>query len=408
MRKKSYLITLLCTFFFVQNLKAQCAGGRYMDEIFPSFTMDSVTYSTPYSLKMDIYQPTGDTLAARPLIIVAHGGSFIGGTREDDVACDSICWRFAKRGYVTASIDYRLANPLSMFSTDSTQAITEVMQSVSDGKAAIRYFVQDAATTNTYRIDTNNIFIGGNSAGSVLYMQVGYLDSIGECDAVVQSIMAANGGFEGNSGNAGYTTKSKAIINLAGGLNEVSFAGPGDKPSVNCQGSDDIIVPYTCGYPNFNTPAAPVNVLVTLCGLGSLEPQYDAVGIYHMSHVFPGDGHVPWDSDPVKYNTVDSLVNIFLYNMVCTNVASVNTVNINTKVSLFPNPASDLLNMNASADVGEIMLYDETGRMVFHADGINKSSYEINISRFPKGLYFVKMYFSDPDNTPQVQRVVIE
>jgi hypothetical protein len=357
---------------------------------------------------MDIYQPEGDTLTARPLIIVAHGGSFIGGNREDDVACDSICWRFVKRGYVAASIDYRLSNIGVMLSPDSTQPINAVIQAVSDGKAAIRYFMKDAANTNTYRIDTNNIFIGGNSAGAVLYMHVGYLDSLGECPSYIQTAMAANGGFDGNSGNPGYTTKSKAIINLAGGLNETSFVSAGDKPSVNCQGDQDMVVPYTCNYPNFGTASFPINVLVNLCGLGSLEPVYDSNGIYHMSHVFPGEGHVPWDGNAAEYNTVDSIVRLFLFNMVCTNVLNVNSIAVNTEISLYPNPASEVLNISSPEKISNLSVYDETGRVVARINGLDRTDYQINTAHFAKGLYFVKVFFNNAGHTPVVKRVVVD
>ena len=402
--RKIYIIVLGIFMAVALKTNAQCLAGRYSTEIFSGVSLDSVVYSTPYSLKMDIYQPTGDTLSARPLILLAHGGSFIGGTRENDATIDSLCLRFAKRGYVTASIDYRLTDIVSLL-TDSTLAIDEVIKAISDGKAAFRYFVKDAATSNIYKIDTNNIFIGGNSAGAVLYMHVGYLDSIGECPSYIVTAMNANGGFEGNSGNAGYNTKSKAIIDLAGGLNKVSFVGPGDKPSVNAQGDADAVVPYTCGHPNLGLPAS---VPVTLCGLGSLEPVYDSNHIYHMSHVFPGDGHVPWGSDPLKFNTVDSLVTVFLYSLVCKNIASVNEVNTNTELNLFPNPAGEMVYLKSSQTLSDIIIYDATGRSILQVNNINRGNFEINTSRLSKGVYFIRIKFSNENNSPVVKRIVVE
>lgn len=189
--KKLYL--LLAGSVIMNTAHAQCPAGRHVsDTYFPSITMDSVTYSSAYSLKMDIYQPVGDTMSARPIIILAHGGSFIGGDRASDGTVDSLCARFAHRGYVTASIDYRLSDALSMISSDSTMAIDEVIKAISYGKAAVRYFRQDRATTNTYKIDTNKIYVGGNSAGAVLYMHVGYLTDISECPSYIATAMAAS------------------------------------------------------------------------------------------------------------------------------------------------------------------------------------------------------------------------
>ncbi len=371
-----------------------------MNMIFPSYSIDSVTYSTPYGLKMDIYQPVGDTLSARPLILLAHGGSFVGGDRHLDTTVLYLCQKFAKRGYVTASIDYRLTNIFGL--STATGATDEVTKAISDGKAAIRYFVKDRATTNTYKIDTNNIFIGGNSAGAVLFMHIGYLDSIGECSASIQTAMTANGGFEGNSGNAGYTTKSKAIINLAGALNATSMAGPGDKPSVNCQGDLDAVVPYNCGNPI--SGLVPVN----LCGLGALEPVYTANGIHHMSHVFVGDNHVPWDADTAKFNTVDSLVKIFLYNLVCVNNTGIDEQAVINYVKLYPNPASTYINVEASQTISTVTICDATGRIVREVANVDHENYELNTAYLASGVYFVRVRFSDENYTPLVKRIVIE
>jgi para-nitrobenzyl esterase len=400
--KKLYLLLAAIVTLYSLDGRAQCPSGRYLTEIFPAYTKDSVLYSSVYNQYMDVYQPAGDTMAHRPVIILAHGGSFItgNGDRTNDPTIDSLCQRFAKRGYVTVSIDYRTTDALNML--DSALAIDEVAKAMSDGKAAIRFFVKDAATANTYKIDTNNIFVGGNSAGAVLYMHVAYIDSFGELPSYIAAAVTANGGFEGNSGNPGYTTRSKAVINLAGALNEVSFVGHGDKPSANAQGTADNIVPYNCGRPLAG--ATPV----TLCGLGQLEPAYVANGIYHMSHIFPGDGHVPWSTDNVKLYTVDSMVTIFLYNLVCTNIVQVNNINVSTEVSLFPNPVSDVLNIRCGADMREISLCDQTGRVVFTAPAINRDNYEINTSHLPAGVYFARIRFSNGNNAPVVRKIVVE
>ena len=140
MKQKLYLILSCILLSQAVSVHAQtCADGRYYKEIF-GYTMDSVIYSDTFGLKVDIYQPTGDTFSARPLILLAHEGTFVSGNRESDMTVDSLCVRFAKRGYVTASIDYRLGNIGSMIGPDSGYAINEVIQAVSDGKAAIRFF----------------------------------------------------------------------------------------------------------------------------------------------------------------------------------------------------------------------------------------------------------------------------
>ncbi len=402
MTNKLYAFLIFCSsIIYGESINAQCPAGRYLySGLFSTVTMDSVTYSTANgtTLKMDIYQPVGDTLSARPCIILAHEGSFVSGNRENDATIVSLCANFAKRGYVTASIDYRLGSFINMLNADSATDI--VVKAISDGKAAIRFMVQDAATSNLYKIDTNNIFIGGNSAGAVLNMNLGYLDSISECSPMVLAALNANGGFEGNSGNAGYTTKFKAIINLAGAVNDTNYISVGDKPSVNAQGSLDNVVPYECGSPFGFVP-------VTLCGLGRLEPAYVRNSIYHISHVFDADGHVPWDTSVTKFNLVDSMVTVFLYNLICTNIAAVNEVSLNTDLSLFPNPAKDELNITSSQTISEAIVYDETGREIYKLNNINHTNCRIATKQWLHGIYFIKIKFTNANNTPLVKKIIV-
>src|SRR5437868_4129666 len=114
MKKIYVLFAVILAIGFTAQGQAPCSG-RYASDAFTTYTTTSgitygqnVTYSgSTKILKLDLYQPTGDTASARPLIIWAHGGSFIGGTSTDaDVV--ALSQRFAKKGYVCASINYRV------------------------------------------------------------------------------------------------------------------------------------------------------------------------------------------------------------------------------------------------------------------------------------------------------------
>ena len=363
---------------------------------------------------MTIYQPSGDTYTNRPVILLAHGGSFVGGSRkldtvqgttvETDPCVDTFCLRFVRRGYVTVSIDYRIAASQTKmiastsFGGNPDTPATIVARAISDGKAAMRYLCANAAT---YKIDTNNMFIGGNSAGAVLFMHIGYLDSVGECTPLMYNALMRSGGFNGNSGYGNYTPKAKGVINMAGGLASVSLVSTGNLPSVNCQGDADNTVPYTCN-------GALNGLSDTICGLGSLKPQYVLKGINHWDTVFAAAGHVPWDSDNGMMNSVDSLTNQFLYSLVCPTVNSVNSVPTISDVTIFPNPATDLLNIHSSDFVSAISMYDQMGRIVYEANNINRGSYQINTSRMPKGIYFVKIRFNNDSNAPMVRQVAVQ
>jgi len=401
MKTKLYLLLALVA--GSAQLFAQC-GQRYKDMIFPNVTKTSdVTYSTANgtTLKMDIYEPTGDTASVRPLLIMAHGGSFIGGAKGGDNVCVTICNNYAKRGYVTADIDYRLAaDAFDML--DSSKAIEVVLRAIGDGKSAIRFFRKDAYTTNTYRIDTNHIFAGGNSAGAVLFIHVMYLDSTEEAPAAFQTIINNNGGFEGNSGNPGYSSKMHAVMNLAGGLNVPEFVGPGSGPSYNAHGDADATVPYGCA--NAQSGVTPVR----LCGLGALEPLYNQYGVIHASEVFPGKGHVPWQSNQADFTRVDSTSRDFFYGLLCGFSSSVNDVKYESAVDLFPNPASNVLNLQTEVKALNVSITDGFGRTVISQSGIETNNVSFNTRDLAKGIYLVKIEFADKNYATAVRKVVIE
>ena len=171
MRKLS--ITFLAILFAIVS-SAQCDGERYREFIFESLDITTdVQYGNNYDLNgndvallLDVYEPSGDSQELRPLVIFAHGGSFVGGSKEGaDVV--PICQDLAKMGFVTSSINYRLGLPLTLaLQEPATEA---VMRGYHDMKAAIRFFRKDIAENgNTYGIDTDEIYIGGVSAGGFI------------------------------------------------------------------------------------------------------------------------------------------------------------------------------------------------------------------------------------------------
>lgn len=400
MKTKFYSLLLCCSVMLMaQYSNAQCTG-RYHDLVFSNVTTTSdVTYSTANSttLKMDIYQPTGDVQSTRPLIIMAHGGSFIGGNKTNDNVCTQICTNFAKRGYVCASIDYRLGNALQML--DSAQAITTVMRAISDGKAAIRFFRQDAATTNTYKIDPNKIFCGGNSAGSVLYAHAAFIDSLNEAPVPLRSIITANGGLEGNSGNPGYPSEMTALINLAGGLNVPEFVSAGNKPSFNAQGDADATVPYGCA--NAQSGLTPVR----LCGLGAMEPLYQQYSLNHYSIVYPGEGHVPWQSNAAEMTQIDTTLANFLLQFVC--ATGVTEIANDNMVQIYPNPAKDILyvSLKDMSAYSNIQVLDATGRVVAENKVIDMMM-TLDIHNLSGGIYFVKV--TKTNGGSLVKRIMVD
>ncbi len=312
------LFFTLCINFLVAQ--SPC-DGRYAEEIFDDVQVTTVTYSDVHNLQMDIYEPVGDTETNRPLIIFGHGGTFITGTKNNATAVD-FCEAFAKRGYVTASINYRLAADIVgflqsfIFYTDTQMAYDVVLNAVMDGKAAIRYFRKDFFENgNTYGIDPDQIWAGGNSAGGVLFLHAGHVESVEEFinpldsnrATIAQEIFDQLGGVEGNSGNEGYSSSLSGIISLAGALHRSEYVDENDIPSVFCHGDADGVVPYDCnGFQN--NPSYD-----QLCGGGALYPQFQTVGLDTELLTFANDDHCPWSVSASKMDQVISFVSDFVY-----------------------------------------------------------------------------------------------
>jgi dienelactone hydrolase len=123
----------------------------------------AVTYQgTTIPLLLDLYQPPAGPVAARPTIVLIHGGSFSGGSRTD---LASAAREYARRGFVVASIDYRL-QPNST-PTEQLQAATNA---IDDATESVRWLKANAAT---YGIDTTRIGLVGSSAGGAIALGVG-------------------------------------------------------------------------------------------------------------------------------------------------------------------------------------------------------------------------------------------
>jgi acetyl esterase/lipase len=178
----------------------QVASGQlWVDQQFTYDSLLNVAYGTAVdfngeldTLHMDIYLPkceeTGPP-SPRPLLMWIHGGAFLAGDKND-VSIQALCKEFAQRGYVTASIDYRLGfvaddvawqcnypNYSCVFAADSAEWIRAYYRAVQDAKGALRYLVN---RHQTFGIDPHHLFVAGESAGAFAALGVGLLDTLTE------------------------------------------------------------------------------------------------------------------------------------------------------------------------------------------------------------------------------------
>jgi len=366
------LATLIILISINSLIFAQC-NGRYQTEIFSSVAINEVNYSDVYTdneHKMDIYTANGDTVTNRPVILYMHGGSFLGGNKSE-IDCVDFCENFAKKGYVTASANYRLAMDPQSFALYQEEQYTTVLKVVSDIKGAIRYFRKSIVNGNPYGIDGSAIFIGGYSAGAVAAIHSSYIDSISDLPISItytdlltgqtvdfnpQDLVSAIGGnLEGDAGNYGFSSEVSGVVSFAGGINDINWIDISDEPIVSCQGDADQTVNYNCG-PGLNIPT-----VFTLCGAAEIHPKANIEGLTNDYLVFSGEGH-EWcsagNSSQLFLQALD-FTSAFLFPLLpCNNTTSISEENTRNKQLI---RTTDILGRNANTinDGPLFYIYDD-------------------------------------------------
>jgi len=297
----AWALTFYCPVIYAQE--------RYYDEVFTNVDVASnlaygINYNFllgptspfPDSLRMDVYQPSGDTLSNRPLIVYIHTGSFLPVIQngnptgiKTDSATVEMCKEFARRGYVVAAIDYRLGwNPLSTVQDVRTGSLLQaVYHSLQDAKTCVRYFERDAVTLgNSFGIDTGKIAIGGQGSGG--YIALAYQTLHDPAQILLEKFIAQNantdyhwvangpyvdqtfwGDYEGLGGDPnfnisnwpGYSSNIRMVFNMGGALGDSSWLQPGNVPVVCFHVPNDPYAPYGFGLvvvPFFNYPVVEV------------------------------------------------------------------------------------------------------------------------------------------------------
>jgi acetyl esterase/lipase len=206
------------------------AATRYIDPTFQVDVQHDVIYGRtttsdgqPVTLQLDLYTPSGDTLIDRPVYVYAHGGFFIVGDKADSTP---VSWatRMAQRGYVAASINYRLGSMAVLAPVDTVEERQIVDHARADMQTAVRWFRANAAALG---IDPDRIAVGGDSAGAVTALGVAI-----EADRVVP-------GDHADQSSAVCTAVSIS------GANDPVDVGRDDAGALFFHGSIDTVVPYS-------------------------------------------------------------------------------------------------------------------------------------------------------------------
>jgi len=260
---------------------AQTVPERYRDMVFDTC---SVVRDIPYGPGsvhlMDLYAPpSGDSLNDRPLVIFIHGGGFKSNTKSGAYQA-RVCKSLARMGYVTASIEYRLTDPIP----DSVAYFEAMMRGLHDGKAAVRFFRKNAVV---YGVDPGRIYVTGSSAGSIIALHMAYLDS-SEVPSWVRW-KNVDDTFEGDGGTPGYSSAVQGVINCWGAIGDTSWMRGSTIPVFSVHGESDTTV-YCERVPAYK---------IFRYGSKHINDAAARLGIVTGVRLFPNTGHT-LDNDPSK------------------------------------------------------------------------------------------------------------
>ena len=262
---------------FALLVSGQTGPLRYKDQVFKTIKEEkNLCYFPDSSCKkayrFDLYQPDGDSMTQRPLIMWMHGGGFKFGSKSTK----SIrLWSktFAGRGYVCAAVNYRLSkkNPLFHF-RELVRSCSDAMQDV---QQAMTFF---KGNHSRFRIDTNKIILAGNSAGGIIALQAAYSSS-------AELMQLENGGELRNVPAPGYRVskpldqgKIAAVINFWGALFDLAWLSNRRIPIVSVHGTKDRIVPIDHKGSSFY-------------GSGAIHARADSLQIPNRLKIYEGYSH---------------------------------------------------------------------------------------------------------------------
>lgn len=110
--------------------------------------------------RLDLAMPEEKAAAPRPALVIVHGGGWRGGSRTVDVF-QKMMIDYAKKGYVTINVDYRLTGE------------ADFPACIEDVKCAVRWL---RAHTEKYQVDPKRIGAYGHSAGAHLALMLAMTD----------------------------------------------------------------------------------------------------------------------------------------------------------------------------------------------------------------------------------------
>ena len=256
----------------------------------------------PVELRLDLFEPQGAP-PGRPALVIVHGGGFTGGSRTQ-AELRSFAEYFTSRGWVSISIDYRLASDRGTLPARWAQYVRDNVPAASQGqaaslypaardaKAAVRWLYANAAT---YQINTRYITAMGGSAGAYLAIVLGVTEPQDFRDEVESSADPTLAGTHLDQPSRVHT-----VIDHWGGLEHLRTLQALDGRSR-----------FDASDPPMSIVHGTADVTVAFAEAQALRDAYVSTGVAYAFHPLEGLDHGPW-SARVGGRTLEQLAMAFV------------------------------------------------------------------------------------------------
>ena len=212
MRKDILIYKWLFFVFVLSSLISAHAQERYIDSLFAELSVQTLTFSD--TLKLDIYSPKKDIRNKRPLLLLVHGGGFASGRRDNPLEKE-FSITMAKKGYVVASMSYRLLRKDAGFGCNcpASEKVITFKTASEDVLNATNYLVKNSESIG---IDINKIILIGSSAGAEAVLNTVYMQYHRDFKNLPYQNLKYAGviSFSGAILNAEYITNKTALPTL--------------------------------------------------------------------------------------------------------------------------------------------------------------------------------------------------
>lgn len=439
--------------------------------------------STTDTLTLDVYVPECNSIfedARRPLLMWIHGGAFLGG-HKNEAGIEDLCIQFARRGYVTASINYRKGfvsddqewncnypEYSCVFAHEAAEWDRAYYRAVQDAKGAVRWLVNHR---DDYLIDTDNIFVAGESAGAFIALGTALLDSESERpestyalpdapiphDSTHDCIYNENhifdgegiprpdlGGFEGTIEPTEIDYTIKGVGNMYGGMlsDLLEYHNPDNpQPAIySFHQPCDLVVPIDSGnvyaglswcmtngygcYAIANTTKVYGSSTIDtwnsendygypmLSEFGAIEFPYSFVfgeGSC-LDQALNSDCHY-YDNADLRENNLAAFFAPFVTTFPECLPDEVTGVSDSARneLLLFPNPVKSILTVDAQkSGLYSFEVLDVWGRVVIPAGSPTETPIRIDVADLPSGMYFVRASIGSGAEASSIQRFIVD